>query len=201
MQKLTTAIALTTAAVALAAGTAGGAAAAPAASSPAQGLALHSWTLLNEHGPGPNPGERLTAQVSARTVDGRSWGHVVVQHVFEKSGTTRAEFDVDCLTVDGNGAIIVTGPISQIVITPLVGEPYLFEEGRHPEAGLTFYPTDEQGERRVGFNRTDPQMHSEVAKCSAVPAGFWVIDGGTFLRRQGRVPMTGNPSVSRDLSY
>ncbi|MFF2662841.1 hypothetical protein ACFVUH_36485 [Kitasatospora sp. NPDC058032] len=183
MRKLTTVIALTTAAVALAAGTAGTAAAAPATPLPAQHLALRSWTLLNEYGPGPNPGERLTAQVSARTVDGHPRGHAVVQHVFETSGTTRAEFDVDCLTVDGNGAITVTGPISQIVITPLGGEPYLFEEGRHPEAGLTFYPTDEQGERRVGWMRTSPTMHSEVVKCGAVPASFWVIDGGTFLRR------------------
>lgn len=107
----------------------------------------------------------------------------MVQHVFEKIGTTRAEFDVDCLTVDGNGAITVTGPISQIVVTPFGGEPYLFEEGRHPEAGLTFYPADEQHQRRVGWNRTNPQTHSEVVKCGAIPAGFWVIDGGTVLRR------------------
>ncbi|MFI9360433.1 hypothetical protein ACIG5E_05160 [Kitasatospora sp. NPDC053057] len=180
MRKLTAAIALTAAVTALAAGTAGTASAAPV---PARHLALHSWTLLNEHGPGPNPGERLTAQVSARTVDGHARGHVVVQHVFEKTGTTRAEFDVDCLTVDGNGAITVTGPISKIVVTPLGGEPYLFEEGRHPEAGLTFYPADEQHQRRVGWNRTNPEMHTEVVKCGAVPAGFWVIDGGTFLRR------------------
>ncbi|MEU3570580.1 hypothetical protein AB0E96_19480 [Kitasatospora sp. NPDC036755] len=180
MRKLTTAIALTTATVALAAGAVGTAAAAPV---PAQHLVLYSWTLLNEHGPGPNPGERLTARVSARTVDGHTRGHVVVQHVFEKTGTTRAEFDVDCLTVDRNGAVTVTGPISQTVVTPLGGEPYLFEEGQHPEAGLTFYPTDEQRQRRVGWNRTNPQMHSEVVKCGAVPASFWVIDGGTFLRR------------------
>ncbi|MEV6973797.1 hypothetical protein [Kitasatospora sp. NPDC093806] len=183
MRKLTSAIALTTAAAALAAGTAGTAAAAPAAPVPAQHLSLHGWTLLNEYGPGPNPGERLTAQVSARTVDGHARGHVVVQHVFEKAGTTRAEFDVDCLTVDGNGAITVTGPISQIVITPFGGEPYLFAEGRHPEAGLTFYPTDEQHQRRVGWAWTNSDTHSEVVKCGAVPAGFWVIDGGTFLRR------------------
>ncbi|MGW2375560.1 MULTISPECIES: hypothetical protein [Kitasatospora] len=182
MRKLTTAIALTTAAVALAAGTAGTATAAPASAS-AEHLSLYSWTLLNEHGPGPNPGERLTAQVSARTVGGHPRGHVVVQHVFEKSGTTRAEFDVDCLTVDGNGAITVTGPISQTVVTPLGGEPYLYQEGQHPEAGLTFYPTDEQHQRRVGWNHTNPQMHTEVVKCGPVPAGLWVIAGGTFLRR------------------
>ncbi|MFF8768678.1 hypothetical protein [Kitasatospora sp. NPDC015120] len=183
MRKLTTALALTTAAVSLAAGTAGTAAAAPATPVPTQHLVLHSWTLLNEYGPGPNPGERLTARVSARAVDGHTQGHVVVQHVFEKTGTTRAEFDVDCLTVDGNGAITVTGPVSQVVVTPFGGEPYLFEEGRHPEAGLTFYPTDEQHQRRVGWNRTNPRTHSEVVKCGAVPAGLWVIDGGTFLRR------------------
>ncbi|MEV0535557.1 hypothetical protein [Kitasatospora sp. NPDC050463] len=185
MRKLTTAIALTTAAVALAAGTAGTAAAAPAPATPlpARHLALHGWTLLNEHGPGPNPGERLTARVSARVVDGHTRGHVVVQHVFEKTGTTRAEFDVDCLTVDGNGAITVTGPISQIVVTPFGGEPYLFEEGQHPEAGLTFYPIDEQHQRRVGWNRTNPQTHSEVVTCGAVSASLWVIDGGTILRR------------------
>ncbi|MCZ0983277.1 hypothetical protein O1L60_41270 [Streptomyces diastatochromogenes] len=185
MRKLTTAIALVTAAVALAAGTAGTAAAvpAPATSLPAQHLALHGWTLLNERGPGPNPGERLTAQVSARTVDGRARGHVVVQHVFEESGTVRAEFDVDCLTVDENGAVTVTGPISKTVVTPLGGKPYLFEEGQHPEAGLTFYPTDQQHQRRVGWARTNPQTHSEVVKCGTVPANFWVIDGGISLHR------------------
>ncbi|MFI0811978.1 hypothetical protein [Streptomyces echinatus] len=180
MRKLTGALALTTAAVALAAGTA---AAAPATPVAARHLALHSWTLLNEHGPGPNPGERLTARVSARTVDGHARGHVVVQHVFEESGTVRAEFDVDCLTVDGNGAITVTGPISRTVVTPVGGEPYLFEEGRHPEAGLTFYPADEQHQRRAGWNRTSPRTASDVVRCGAVPAGLWVIDGGTFLRR------------------
>ncbi|MFI8454518.1 hypothetical protein [Kitasatospora sp. NPDC085464] len=185
MRKLTTAVALATAAAALAAGTAGTASAATASAAPvpARHLALDGWTLLNEHGPGPNPGERLTAWVSARTVDGNARGHAVVQHVFETSGTVRAEFDVDCLTVDGNGAVTVTGPISRTVITPLGGEPYLFDEGRHPEAGLTFYPTDEQHQRRVGWGRTDPATHSEVTRCGAVPAGFWILDGGTFLRR------------------
>ncbi|MFF4102806.1 hypothetical protein [Streptomyces sp. NPDC001903] len=186
MRKLTTALALATAAVTLAAGVAGTAAAAVAPATPAQAqhLALHSWTLLNERGPGPNPGERLTASVSARTVGGHARGHVVVQHVFEKTGTTRAEFDVDCLTVDGSGAITVTGPISQIVVTPFGGDPYLFEEGRHPEAGLTFHPPDEQNQRRVGWNWANPEAHSEVVKCGAVPASLWVIDGGTVLRRQ-----------------
>ncbi|MFJ9772549.1 hypothetical protein ACIRVF_15085 [Kitasatospora sp. NPDC101157] len=184
MHKLTAAVALTTAAVALAAGTAGNASAAPAPSQrPATHLTLHSWTLLSDHGPGPTPGERLTAQVSARTVNGRAQGHVVVQHVFETSGTVRAEFDVDCLTVDGNGAITVTGPISKVVLTPLGGKPRLYDEGHHPEAGLTFYPTDEQHQRRVGWSRTDPVLHSEVVTCGAVPASLWVIDGGTVLRR------------------
>ncbi|MFH8381223.1 hypothetical protein ACH4E7_09785 [Kitasatospora sp. NPDC018058] len=180
MRKPTAAVALATAITALAAGTAGTASAAPA---PAEHLALHGWTLLNDKGPGPNPGERLTAQVSARTVDGRARGHVVVQHVFEKDGTVRAEFDVDCLTVDGAGAVTVTGPITQIVVTPLGGEPRPFDPGRHPEAGVTFYPADAQGERRVGWERTNPEMHTEVVKCGAVPAGLWVIDGGTVLRR------------------
>jgi hypothetical protein len=180
MRKLTTAIALTTAAVALAAGTAGTASAAPV---PDQHLALHSWTLLNDQGPGPRPGERLTAWVSARTVDGRTRGHVVVQHVFETSGTVRVEFDADCLTVDGSGAITVTGPVSQTVVTPLGGEPSLFNPGQHPEAGLTFYPTDEQHQRRVGWMWTDPQINHEVVKCGAIPANAWVIDGGTSLSR------------------
>ncbi|MET9178144.1 hypothetical protein ABZX88_07915 [Kitasatospora aureofaciens] len=184
MRKFTAAVALTTAALALAAGSAGTASAAPVpAQHPGQHLTLHSWTLLSDHGPGPTPGERLTAQVSARTIDGRAQGHVVVQHVFETSGTVRAEFDVDCLTVDANGAVTVTGPISKTVITPLGGEPYLFEEGLHPEAGLTFYPTDEQHQRRAGWSRTDPDLHTEVVKCGAVPASLWVLDGGTFLRR------------------
>lgn len=184
MRKLTAAVALTAAAAALAAGTAVPAAAAPAPAdpAPAQHLVLHSWTLLGGHGPGPDPGERLTAQVSARTAGGRTRGHVVVQHVFEKSGTVRAEFDVDCLTVDGSGAITVTGPVSRTVVTPLGGEPYLFDEGRHPEAGLTFYPADEQHRRRVGWARTDPGTHHEVVKCGAVPASLWVIDGATVLR-------------------
>ncbi|MFJ8470311.1 hypothetical protein [Kitasatospora sp. NPDC094011] len=46
------------------AGAAGPASAAPEAGGPAAAgrhLTLHGWTLLNEHGPGPNPGERLTA--------------------------------------------------------------------------------------------------------------------------------------------
>ncbi|MFD5466902.1 hypothetical protein ACFWIQ_29350 [Kitasatospora sp. NPDC127059] len=186
MRKLTAAVALTTAVTALAAGTAGTAAAAPTSaptSAPARHLALHGWTLLNEHGPGPNPGERLTARVDARTVDGRARGHVVVQHVFEREGTIRAEFDVDCLTVAGNGAVTVTGPISRMVLTPLGGEPQPFQPGQHPEAGLTFYPADGQGERRVGWERTDPSMHTEVTECGAVPAGLWVIDGGTVLHR------------------
>ncbi|MFJ7249154.1 hypothetical protein ACIQWA_31630 [Kitasatospora sp. NPDC098652] len=188
MRKLTAAVALATAVTALAAGTTGTAAAAVAAvpvpaAAPAQHLALHGWTLLNEYGPGPNPGERLTAQVDARTVDGRTRGHAVVQHVFEKDGTIRAEFDVDCLTVDGAGAVTVTGPISRMVLTPLGGEPRPFQPGQHPEAGLTFYPADGQGERRVGWQRTDPAMHTEVTKCGAVPADFWVIGGGTVLHR------------------
>ncbi|WP_329485769.1 hypothetical protein OG618_04065 [Kitasatospora sp. NBC_01246] len=183
MRTLSSAIALTTAAAALAAGSAGTAAAAPATPAPAQQLVLHSWTLLNEHGPGPNPGERLTAWVDARTVDGRPRGHVVVQHVFERTGTTRAELDVDCLTVAGDGAITVTGPIAQTVVTPYGGEPYLFEEGLHPEAGLTFYPTDEQHQRRVGWQRTGAPGGSEVVRCGAVSPSLWIIDGGTFLRR------------------
>lgn len=198
MRKLTAAVALATAVTALAAGTAGTAAAAPVAvpsgaavpaaaaaptAVPAQHLALHGWTLLNEHGPGANPGERLTAQVSARTVDGRARGHAVVQHVFEKDGTIRAEFDVDCLTVDADGAVTVTGPISRMVLTPLGGEPQPFQPGQHPEAGLTFYPADGQGERRVGWERTDPAMHTEVTRCGTVPAGLWVIGGGTVLHR------------------
>ncbi|WP_030247440.1 hypothetical protein [Streptomyces sp. NRRL S-350] len=173
MRKLTAAIA----AVALAAGPAS------AAPGPADHVALRSWTLLSDHGPGPTPGERLTARVDAWTVAGHARGHAVVQHVFEQSGTVRAEFDVDCLTVDKTGAITVTGPISQIVATPVGGEPYVLGPGEHPEAGLTFYATDEQHQRRVGWDRTDPQRHSEVFRCGALPASLWVVDGGTVLHR------------------
>ncbi|GAA1989350.1 hypothetical protein [Kitasatospora viridis] len=186
MRKLTAALALSTVAVALTVGTPGSATAAPGTPGPAQHLALDGWTLLNEHGPGPNPGERLTAWVSARTVDGHARGHVVLQHVFGDGSSTRPEFDVDCLTVDASGAVTVTGPIAQTVVTPPGGQPYLFEPGRHPEAGLTFYPADDQHQRRVGFAVTNAEVHSEVVKCGAVPAGFWIIEGGAVLRGTDR---------------
>ncbi|MBO1419220.1 hypothetical protein, partial [Streptomyces sp. FH025] len=118
-----------------------------------------------------------------RTVHGHTRGHVVVQHVFEKEGTTRAEFDPDCLTTTADGAVVVTGPVTRIVVTPLGGEPQLFDQGRHPEAGLTFYPADGQGERRVGWEWNQPGAPAKVTECGAVPAGFWVIGGGAVLRR------------------
>ncbi|MFC9930949.1 hypothetical protein [Streptomyces sp. NPDC127190] len=69
------------------------------------------------------------------------------------------------------------------MITPVDGEPYLFDEGQHPEAGLTFYPADEQHQRRVGWNRINSQTHTEVVRCGAVPPSLWGIDGRTVLHR------------------
>ncbi|MET8625747.1 hypothetical protein ABZW30_18695 [Kitasatospora sp. NPDC004669] len=184
MRKPTAAVALATAVTALAAGTAGTAAAAPV---PAGHLALHSWTLLNEKGPGPNPGERLTALVDARTVHGRTRGHAVVQHVFDKDGTIRVEFDIDCLTVGKDGAITVTGPTGTATATPIGDGPVTTgPAGWHPETGLTFYPAGADGERRVGWagaNLIDPTKPAQATKCTAVPASEWVIEGGTVLRR------------------
>ncbi|MFG2843800.1 hypothetical protein ACGF12_11585 [Kitasatospora sp. NPDC048296] len=183
MRRTTAAVALATAVTALAATTAGTAAAAPV---PAGHLALHSWTLLNEHGPGPNPGERLTARVDARTVDGRARGHAVAQHVFTKDGTVRVEFDIDCLTVDVSGAVTVTGPIDRVTVTPVGGRPTTTRPGWRPEAGLTYYPADEHGKRRVGWAASDyrdPNAPAKVTKCTPVPADFWVIEGGTVLHR------------------
>ncbi|MEU1630294.1 hypothetical protein ABZ746_34360 [Streptomyces sp. NPDC020096] len=57
MRKLIAGIALTTAVTAV---TTTAASAAPAAET-TRHQSLHAWTLLNEHGPGPNPGEQLTA--------------------------------------------------------------------------------------------------------------------------------------------
>ncbi|MER7848020.1 hypothetical protein ABTZ03_29215 [Kitasatospora sp. NPDC096077] len=199
MRKLTVALALATAAAALAAGTAGPASAAPEAGGPAAAgrhLTLHSWTLLNEHGPGPNPGERLTALVDARTVGGgagsgatgpgRARGHAVAQHVFDKDGTVRVEFDIDCLTVDADGAVTVTGPIESVTLTRVGGQPTVSHPDWHPQAGLTFYPADGNGERRVGWAASDtehPDAPARVTSCTPVPADLWVIDGGTVLRR------------------
>ncbi|MFD7015101.1 hypothetical protein [Streptomyces sp. NPDC059161] len=183
MRELTTTAALVSATVALVAGTTGAAAAAPVPA-PAQHLALRSWTLLNEHGPGANDGERLTARVDARTVDGRTRGHAVVQHVFIGTGTVRVEFDVDCLAVDG-GAVTVTGPVATATATPVGGGPATTgPTGWHPETGLTFYPADEHGERRVGWagaNLLDPSKPAGATKCTPVPAGLWVIGGGTVV--------------------
>ncbi|WP_328928895.1 hypothetical protein OG429_32915 [Streptomyces sp. NBC_00190] len=183
MRKRTTCVALVTAAVALVVGTAGGAAAAPVPV-PAEQLALRSWTLLNEHGPGANPGERLTAWVDARTVDGRTRGHAVVQHVFIGKGTVRVEFDVDCLTSDG-GAVTVTGPVATATATPADGRPPTTgPAGWHPETGLTFYPADEHGERRVGWagaDLLDPSKPARATKCTPLPADLWVIEGRTVV--------------------
>ncbi|GHF47132.1 hypothetical protein GCM10010218_30530 [Streptomyces mashuensis] len=202
MRKLTTAVALATAAVALISGVSGTAAAAPAPSpapAPAQApasapppasaghLTLRSWTLLNEHGPGPNPGERLTAWVDARTVDGRTRGHAVVRHVFDGEGTVLTEFDVDCLTTDGSGAVTVTGPAGTAVATPADGgPPTTGPAGWRPETGLTFYPADEHGERRVGWagvNLRDPSLPDRATKCTPVPASLWAIGGGTVVHK------------------
>ncbi|MEV7597972.1 hypothetical protein AB0O91_11395 [Kitasatospora sp. NPDC089797] len=214
MRKLTTALALATAVTALAAGTAGTAAAAPGpagAVPAARRLALHSWTLLNEHGPGPNPGERLTARVDARTVDGHgdgrhgdgrqedggradqggvhagpARGHAVVQHVFDADGAVRVEFTVNCLTVDGSGAVTVTGPIESVTVTRRGDRPVVSRPSWGPLAGLTYYPADGSGERRVGWAASDyqhPEALARVTGCTPIPAGLWIIDGGTVLHR------------------
>ncbi|MEU3844940.1 hypothetical protein AB0E88_33535 [Streptomyces sp. NPDC028635] len=184
MRKLTAAVALGTAATALLTGTATTAAAATPRV-PAEHLAVHSWTLLNEHGPGANPGERLTARVDARAVGGHARGHAVVEHVFIGKGTIRVEFDVDCLTLDG-GAVTVTGPVDTATATPVDGSPTTGPAGWHPETGLTFYPADQQGERRVGWagaDLVDPTKPARATKCTPVPAGLWVTEGRTVVHK------------------
>ncbi|MEU9042470.1 MULTISPECIES: hypothetical protein [unclassified Kitasatospora] len=185
MRKPITAIALATAATALSAGTAIAApASAPAPA--ADHLRLHSWTVLNEHGPGPNPGERLTAWVDARTVDGRTRGHAVVQHEFIGTGTARVEFDIDCLTADAGGAVTVTGPVGTATVTPVNGPATTGRAGWHPETGLTFYPADASGEHRVGWAGADflhPDAPARATRCTPVPAGLWVIEGRTAVHR------------------
>lgn len=188
MRRLTTTVALVASALALVAGTAGaaGAAGATPVPVPAENLTLLSWTLLNEHGPGANPGERLTAWVEARNVDGRTRGHAVVQHVFIGEGTVRVEFDVDCLNTDG-GAVTVTGPVATATVTPVGGGPATTgPAGWHPETGLTFYPADEHGERRVGWagaDLSDPSKPGRATQCAPVPAGLWVIGGRTVVHK------------------
>ncbi|MFI6148726.1 hypothetical protein [Streptomyces sp. NPDC051109] len=184
-RKLITTVAIATAALALVAGSTGASAAAPAPV-PTDHLALRSWTLLNEHGPGPNPGEWLTARVDARTVDGRTRGHAVVQHVFTGKGTVRVEFEVDCLNTD-SGAVTITGPVATATATPADGGPATTgPAGWHPETGLTFYPADEHGERRVGWagaDLLDPSRPARATKCTPIPAGLWVIGGRTVVHK------------------
>ncbi|WP_369776450.1 hypothetical protein [Streptomyces sp. R33] len=118
---------------------------------------LHAWTLLNEHGPGPNPGERLTARVVARTTTGdQARGHATIQHVFLGGRIVKVEMSIDCLTTDG-AAVTVTGPIDALQFTVPAGEtpPPAAPSTWHPETGLTFYPADEHGERQVGWAGAD----------------------------------------------
>ncbi|MFF9814933.1 hypothetical protein [Streptomyces sp. NPDC014006] len=184
MRKLTVAVALVTAAVALLSGTAGTAAAARPPV-PAEHLAVRSWTLLNEHGSGANPGERLTAWVDARTVGERTGGRAVVEHVFFGQGTVRVEFDVDCLTLDG-GAVTVTGPVTTATATPAGRPATTGPADWHPETGLTFYPSDAHGEHRAGWagaDLSDPTRPARATKCAPVAAGLWVIGGRTVVHQ------------------
>ncbi|MFF1342036.1 hypothetical protein ACFVYT_29790 [Streptomyces sp. NPDC058290] len=95
--------------------------------------------------------------MDARTLDGRTRGHAVVQHVFIGKGTIRVEFDVDCLTTDG-GAVTVTGPVATATATPVGGEP--------PTTGP------------AGWHKP-----ARAAKCTPVPAGLWVIGSRTTVRK------------------
>ncbi|MGW4382228.1 hypothetical protein [Kitasatospora sp. NPDC004531] len=162
------------------------AAAGPAAAAQDSGrhLGVHSWTLLNQNGPGPNPGQRFTAQVEARTDNGRTRGHVVAQHVFDGEGTVRVEFDVDCLVVDG-GVVTVTGPVASALVTPADGgAPTTGPAGWHPETGLSFYPADAEGHLRVGWAGADllhPENPPRATKCTPTPANAWVIAGRTVV--------------------
>ncbi|WP_441247980.1 hypothetical protein [Kitasatospora sp. McL0602] len=183
MRKLIAAIALTTA---VTAATTTAASAAPAAET-TRHQNLHAWTLLNENGPGPNPGERLTALVDARNTDGRARGHATVQHVFPGNHIVRVEFSIDCLTADG-GAVTVTGPIDSIHFTVPAGEtpPPAAPSTWHPETGLTFYPADGNGGRRVGLagaNALDYSAPAKATKCRPTEPDTWVIQGGFSLRR------------------
>ncbi|MFJ8311035.1 MULTISPECIES: hypothetical protein [unclassified Streptomyces] len=185
MRKLIAGIALTTAVTALTTTTAS---AAPAAEI-TRHQSLHAWTLLNEHGPGPNPGERLTARVDARTTNGRqARGHATVQHVFPGGHIVRVDMSVDCLTTDGGGAVTVTGPLGSIHYTVPAGEnpPPTPPSTWHPETGLTFYPSDEQGERRVGWagaNAQDFSAPAKATKCAPTKPDTWVIEGSFALGR------------------
>ncbi|MBV6697016.1 hypothetical protein [Kitasatospora aureofaciens] len=144
---------------------------------------LHAWALLNEHGPGPNPGERLTARVDARTTSGHeARGHATVQHVFPGNHIVRVEIDIDCLTTDGD-AVTVTGPVESIHFTVPEGEtpPPPAPSTWHPETGLTFYPADESGEQRVGWagaNARDYSAPAQATKCGPTAPSDWVIQGG-----------------------
>ncbi|WP_354644529.1 hypothetical protein [Kitasatospora camelliae] len=190
MRRLVAVIALTTAL------TAAVSTAASAAPVPAPGgdhrLSLRGWALLNEHGPGPNPGERLTASVDARTVEGRGTGgrargHATVQHVFEE-GTVRVEIAVDCLTVDG-AATTVTGTIESTTLTVPAGHtpPTPPPSSWHPEVAITLPTGDADGERRVGWSGADlldPTAPPRATRCTPTDPNLWIIHGGFGLRRR-----------------
>ncbi|GAA1143231.1 hypothetical protein F4556_005846 [Kitasatospora gansuensis] len=184
MRKLIAAVALTTAVTAV--GTTA-ASAAPAADS-TRHQSLHAWTLLNEHGPGPNPGERLTVRVEAHANAGhQARGRAVVEHVFPGGYAVRGEMSIDCLSTDG-AAVTVTGPLESLHFTVPAGEnpPPAPPSTWHPEAGLTFYPADEHGERRVGWsgaNALDYSAPAQATKCMPTAPSTWVIQGGFTLRR------------------
>ncbi|MGW2252111.1 hypothetical protein ACWCXH_18200 [Kitasatospora sp. NPDC001660] len=150
---------------------------------------LHAWTLLDDRGPGPTPNERLTARVDARTTTGHdARGHATVQHVFPNKAVVRAEIAVDCLTTDADGAVTVTGPIESLHFTVPAGvpEPTPAPSTWHPETGLTFYPADASGERRVGWtgaNALDYSAPAQGAKCRATAPNTWVVEGGYTLHR------------------
>jgi hypothetical protein len=184
MRKLIAAITLTTALTAL---TITAASAAPATETSSH-RSLQAWTLLNEHGPGPNPGERLTARVDAHAANGHTRGHATIQHVFGGNRIVRVEMTIDCLTTTDGGAVTVTGPIESVHYTVPAGEhpPPAPPSTWHPETGLTFYPSDEHGERQVGWagaNALDFSAPSKATKCMPTEPNTWVIQGGYTLRR------------------
>ncbi|WP_404870120.1 hypothetical protein ACI1MP_31820 [Kitasatospora griseola] len=170
----------------LIAGTVGAAGPAAAAQDSGRHLSVHSWTLFNQSGPGPNPGQRFTARVEARTEHGRTSGHVIAEHVFDGEGTARVEFDVDCLVVDG-GVVTVTGPVTSASATPADGSaPTTGPAGWHPETGFSFYPADAEGHLRAGWAGADllhPENPPRATRCTPTPANIWVIGGRTVVHR------------------
>jgi hypothetical protein len=184
MRKLIAGIALTTAVTAV---TTTAATAAPATETTRQ-QRLHAWTLLNEHGPGPNPGERLTARVNARTTTGdQARGHATVRHVFPGGYIVQVDMSIDCLITDG-AAVTVTGPVDSIHYTVPAGvnPPPTPPSTWHPETGLTFYPSDENGQRRVGWagaNALEPNAPARATKCTPTKPNTWVVQGGYTLRQ------------------